>query len=94
MHGDQAVPERNPGPALNGLGVEAVLESARRSADTDGLSAGDRVMSVRPWSTPAQVIGNLLAVLVAGGSLVQVSHPDAAVLERRRETEKVTRTME
>ena len=35
----------------------------------------------------------LLAVFAAGASLVQVANPDAALLDRRRVTEKVTRDL-
>ncbi len=51
-------------------------------------------MSSAPWSTPDEVVDNLLAVFVAGASLVQVANPDPAALERRRETEKVTRDLD
>ena len=45
----------------------------------------------RPAGTPpTTLIDNLLAVFVAGASLVQVANPDAAALDRRRQTEKVT----
>ncbi len=94
VHGDQITPETAAGPALDGRSVEAALEAARRSAAARGLTAGDRVMSDRPWSTPEELIDNLLAVLAAGASLVQLSHPDPAVLDRRRVTEKVTRTLD
>jgi uncharacterized protein (TIGR03089 family) len=93
VHGDQAIPERTPGPALAGRTVEEVLEEARRSAARQGLIAGDRVISDRSWSTPQDLVGNLLALLAAGASLVQVANPDPALLERRRQTEKVTRTL-
>jgi len=94
VHGDQVTPERSPGVALDGRSVDAVLEAARRSAQTRGLTASDRVMSSQPWSTPLQIVDNLLAVFVAGASLVQVVNPDAALLDRRRVTEKVTRTLD
>ena len=94
VHGDQVAGERAPGPALAGRSVEEVLAAAQRSAQTSGLTAGDRVMSDRPWSTDQELIDNLLAVLAAGASLVQLSHPDPAVLDRRRVTEKVTRTLD
>ncbi len=93
VHGDQVVPERVPGPALDGRGVGEVLESARRSAERQGLTGGDRVMSDKTWASPQELIDNLLAVLAAGASLVQLSNPDPAALDRRRETEKVTRTL-
>lgn len=88
VHGDQIVPERSPGPALDGESVAGVLEAARRSAGSLGVSAGDRVMVTAPWSVP-----ELLAVLAAGASLVQVANPDPATLDRRRVTEKVTRSL-
>ena len=94
VHGDQVVAEQHPGPALAGRTVADVLAAARDSAAAQGFSAADRVMSAAAWSTPDEVVGNLLAVFVAGASLVQVANPDPAVLERRRQTEKVTRTLD
>lgn len=93
VHGDHAAAEPNPGPALAGRSVEAVLAAARASAAAQELGADDRVMSPRPWSTPDAIIDNLLAVWAAGASLVQVANPDPALQERRRVTEKVTRTL-
>ena len=78
VHGDQVTPERSPGPALDGRSVDAVLVAAQRSAQSRGLTASDRVMSSQPWSTPLQVVDNLLAVFAAGASLVQVANPDPA----------------
>ena len=94
VHGDQIVPERHPGPALDGRGAEEVLEAAREAARRQGIAAGDRVMSALPWSTPAELTERLLSVLAAGASLVQLADPDPALLERRRAAEKVTRTLE
>ena len=93
VHGDQIVPERFPGPALAGRPVESVLAEARASAAAQGITASDRVMSDLTWDTPEDLVANFLAVLAAGASLVQVAHPDTAVLDRRRATEKVTRTL-
>jgi len=45
-------------------------------------------MSLEPLS-----VGDLLAVLASGASLIMVANPDPALLERRRATEKVTRTL-
>ena len=89
VHGDQIVPERFPGPALDGRTADEVLSGARERAVSLGLSASDRVMSVSPLT-----VHTLLAVLAAGASLVQVSNPDPALLTRRRESEKVTRTLD
>ena len=94
VHGDQVTPERSPGPALAGRAVDEVIAAARRSADRRGLTAQDRVMSDRPWKTPDELVDNLLAVLAAGSSLVQLTKPDPEVLDRRRVTEKVTRTLD
>ena len=94
VHGDQVVAERTPGPALAGRSVEEVLETARRSAAARGITAGDRVMSDQPWATPQELIDHLVAVLAAPASLVQLANPDPAALDRRRMTEKVTRTLD
>lgn len=91
VHGDQIVPERAPGPALAGRSAEDVLAAARASAEAQGLTGTDRVLSAAAWTAPADLEAHLLAVLAAGASLVQVSNPDAGRLPRRREMEKVTR---
>ena len=90
VHGDAVIAERSPGPALDGRSAGDVLAAARRSAADQALSAEDRVMSDRPWGTAEQIVDNLLAVLAAGASLVQLANPDPALLQRRRDTEKVT----
>lgn len=89
VHGDQIVPERFPGPALDGKAVDEVLDDARALAESLGLTASDRVMSLTPLT-----VETLLAVLAAGASLVQVANPDPALLARRRESEKVTRLLD
>ncbi|MGV0772393.1 TIGR03089 family protein [Mycobacterium syngnathidarum] len=91
VHGDQIVPERVPGPALAGQSVAEVLQAAQNAAAAHGFTSSDRVLSTAPWSTPAELVENLIAVFVAGASLVQVANPDTAAMDRRRETEKVTR---
>lgn len=91
VHGDQIVPERVPGPALAGQSVAEVLQAAESAAAAQGLTARDRVLSTATWNTPDELIENLIAVFAAGASLVQVANPDAAAMERRRTTEKVTR---
>jgi uncharacterized protein (TIGR03089 family) len=94
VHGDQIVPERRPGPALNGRSVDEVLAAAAEAATAAGLQPKDRVLSTANWATADDVVAYLLAVYAVGGSLVQVAHPDPAALERRRTMEKVTRTLE
>ncbi|MGB8402931.1 MAG: TIGR03089 family protein [Mycobacterium sp.] len=91
VHGDQIAPERHPGPALNGLSVDEVLTAARASGAEQLLTSGDRVLSTVDWDTTGRLTESLLAILAAGASLVQVTHPDPALLERRRNMEKVTR---
>ncbi len=91
VHGDQITPERRPGPALEGRSVTEVLAGAQGSAAAQGFTADDRVLSTARWDTADELTDNLLAVLVAGASLVQVANPDTSVLDRRRQTEKVTR---
>jgi uncharacterized protein (TIGR03089 family) len=91
VHGDQVSPERTPGPALDGRSPQDVFASAESSAAAQGFTRDDRVMSSASWSTADELTANLLAVLAAGASLVQVANPDAALLDRRREMEKVTR---
>ncbi|OOL30315.1 acetyl-CoA synthetase, partial [Rhodococcus rhodochrous] len=59
-------------------------------ATAAGITGADRVLSSRDWGTPQALIDGLLAVLAAGASLVQVSNPDPAAMDRRVESEKVT----
>ncbi|MEO3761502.1 TIGR03089 family protein [Mycobacterium sp. B14F4] len=94
VHGDQISPEQHPGPALDGRSVAEVLAAARDSAAARGLTAQDRVLSSKPWTTGTDLIDNLLAALVAGASLVQVSNPEPAAVDKHRTAEKVSRTLE
>ncbi|RAV07653.1 TIGR03089 family protein [Mycolicibacterium sp. GF69] len=91
VHGDQISPERTPGPALAGRTVDEVLSAARDSAAAQGFTSSDRVLSSAGWDTPDELVDNLVAVFAVGASLVQVANPDAALLDRRRATEKVTK---
>lgn len=93
VHGDQIVPERSPGPVLEGRSVSDLLDAASESAAAQGLTADDRVLSTAAWDTADDLIANLLAVFAAGASLVQVANPDDASMARRREVEKVTRPL-
>lgn len=93
VHGDQIDPERRPGPALAGQAVDEVLATGEKSAAARGLTSTDRVLSTASWTSAGELVDAMLAPLAAGASLVQVAHPDAAVLQRRIETEKVTRTL-
>jgi len=91
VHGDQIVPERNPGAALAGRSVTDVLAAAQASAAAQGLTAADRIMSSAGWDSADAVIDHLLAPYAVGASLVQVANPDPTLLERRGQTEKLTR---
>ncbi len=94
VHGDQIVGERHPGPALAGRSVEEVLADCERSAAARGWTGADRVLSSASWTRPDDLVDGLLAILAAGASLVQVANPDPAALQRRIETEKVTRVLD
>ena len=91
VHGDQITPERHPGTALDGRSAADVLSDASAAATAQGVTADDRVMSTAPWRTPDELIANLLAVFSIGASLVQVANPDPAAMDRRRQTEKITK---
>lgn len=93
VHGDQIVPERHPGPALEGLSVARVLAECETSAAARGLTPNDRVLSSVSWTRPGDLVDGLLAILAVGASLVQVANPDRALVQRRIETEKVTRVL-
>jgi len=94
VHGDQVIPERKPGPALDGRSVADVLIGGHASAAAQGFTAADRVMSSAGWATADELLDNLLAIYIVGASLVQVCHPDPAAQDRRRVTEKVTRVLD
>jgi uncharacterized protein (TIGR03089 family) len=93
VHGDQIVAERHPGAALGGRSVDEILADCENSAAARGLTPKDRVLSSASWSGPAELVDGLLAVMAVGASLVQVANPDPAALQRRVETEKVTRVL-
>ena len=73
------------------LGDRVEVRTATLDQPAQGLGADDRVLSSAPWDTADDVIAHLLAPYAVGASLVYVAHPDAAALDRRRATEKVTR---
>lgn len=93
MHGDSFAPlDPVPGdaPALGDASVDEVVTTARRRAADLGYDAGSRVLSIADWplGLAGGLVDGLLAVLAAGGSLVQVRHPDLAALERKGEAER------
>jgi uncharacterized protein (TIGR03089 family) len=93
VHGDQIVPERHPGPALAGRSVDEILADCANSAAARELTAKDRVLSSASWTRPGELVDGLLSILAVGASLVQVANPDPEALQRRIETEKVTRVL-
>jgi len=93
VHGDQVAPERHPGPALAGRSVGQLLADCERSAAARGLTSKDRVLSSASWSGPGELVDGLLAIMAVGASLVQVANPAPAALQRRIESEKVTKVL-
>ena len=93
VHADQIVPERRPGRALAGRTVDEILADCESSAAARDLTSGDRVLSTASWTRPGDLVDGLLSILAVGASLVQVANPDPSALQRRIETEKVTRVL-
>ncbi len=56
VHGDQIVPEPQPGPALAGQSAAQVLAACAQSAAMQGISATDRVLSTASWERPEQPV--------------------------------------
>jgi uncharacterized protein (TIGR03089 family) len=93
VHGDQIAAEPHPGPALAGRSAGEVLAAARHSATASQITSADRVLSTATWDTADLLVENMLAVFSAGASLVQVANADPAAMQRRRETEKISRVI-
>jgi uncharacterized protein (TIGR03089 family) len=98
LHGDVFTPERggsDTGAALAGRSVADVLAEARAAATEAGLSAADRVLTTYDWTLDDGLVRLPLAVLAAGGSLVQCRNApvDPAALDRRATGERVTRRL-
>ena len=91
VHGDQIVPERQPGAALEGRSVDDVLAAAQASAAAQRITGSDRVLSTAQWTMADDVIDGLVALYAVGASLVLVANPDASLAERRAATEKISR---
>lgn len=90
-HGDDFTPwspVEGSTPALGESTVDEVVAQAREIGAK--LGPEPRVLSTLEWNVPSGVLEGFLAVLAAGGSLVQVSSPDAGRLAARRESEKTT----
>jgi hypothetical protein len=48
-------------------------------------------MSTADWTNSNDLIDNMLAPFAVGASLVQVANADPSAMDRRRQTEKITR---
>jgi uncharacterized protein (TIGR03089 family) len=92
LHGDVFTPEQGTaGLALGGLGVDEVLAAARKAAEAAGLTATTRALTTRDWSVADGLLEVPLAVLAAGGSLVQCRNtPVGDAMNRRAASERVT----
>ncbi|CDO87331.1 acetyl-CoA synthetase [Mycobacterium triplex] len=93
VHGDQIVAEHHPGAALAGRSVDEILADCENSSAARGLTAQDRVLSTAGWPGPTELVDGLLAIMAVGASLVQVANPDQSALQRRIDTERVTRVL-
>lgn len=77
-------------PALLGTTCDDLLARARDRATALGIGDGDRVYSTRDWTLPDGVVDALLAPVVAGAHVVQVTHPDPASAQAHRDAERTT----
>ena len=93
LHADLIDPEQRPGPALAGASTDEVLAWSQNRAAAQALTSSDRVFSTNSWDSPDKLVDNLLSVLAVGASLVQVTDPDPGLQDRRRASEKVTKTL-
>ncbi|MFS8096505.1 TIGR03089 family protein [Lentzea alba] len=92
VHGDDFTPwEPVPGSTL-ALG-ESTVDDVVAAARGIDLGSEPRILSTLEWNAPSGVVEGFLAVLAAGGSLVQVSNPDAGRLAARRDSEKITQLL-
>ncbi|MGI5504714.1 TIGR03089 family protein [Lentzea sp. CA-135723] len=94
VHGDDFLPwEPVPGdaPALGESTVDEVVAAARAAGEK--LGSEPRLLSTLEWDSATAVLEGFLAVLAAGGSLVQVSSPDAGRTAARRDSEKITQQL-
>jgi uncharacterized protein (TIGR03089 family) len=73
--------------------ASAVVADARSGARWTDFSAGDRVMTVSPWSDFDDWRANFLSPLAVGASIVLCAHADPAALQSRAQAEKVTVTL-
>ncbi|NMO01147.1 TIGR03089 family protein [Gordonia sp. TBRC 11910] len=94
VHGDQySAAGIAAGSALDGRSVTEVLDAARAGAVDAGITAGLRVLTTLPWHDADGIVGQLLAPLVVGASLVTVADPDPAKVEAKLAAERATSRM-
>ncbi|MGZ3142411.1 TIGR03089 family protein [Lentzea chajnantorensis] len=94
VHGDDFTPwdaVDGSAPALDESTVDELVARARELGEA--LGDQPRVLSTLEWNSPSDVLEGFLAVLAAGGSLVQVTNPDAGRLAARRDVERVSVTL-
>lgn len=92
-HGDHFSPGGTGAEALGSLSIDEVLERARAQATTDGIAAGNRVLSDRPWRTADDLVNNFLAPLIAGAALVWADPVDGHDLSAIAATEHTDLTL-
>ncbi|GAC69754.1 TIGR03089 family protein [Gordonia soli] len=90
VHGDQYRPRPAGEVVLDGRTITDVAAVAARTAAADGVGAGARVLSTRPWADTDEIVANLVSPLLAGASLIAVVNADDARIEARAESEKAT----
>jgi uncharacterized protein (TIGR03089 family) len=91
LHGDHfspLLPIPEDTPALHGRTVADVVAEAKARAER--LGDGPRVLSTLDWETPEDLLDGVLAVLAAGGSLVQCHGTERDRLAKHAEAERVT----
>lgn len=93
VHGDQFAPVVAGPVALAGRGAAETIAAAFEFADTAEIGPGARIVSTRRWDTADNVVANLLSVMIAGGSLVQIANADTTRLTDRAASEKATATL-
>lgn len=89
-HGDHFSPGGAGPEAVPGRTVADVLAAARQAAAAQGVAAGGRVLSARPWRTADDVIAHLLAPLAVGAALVwadPAADPDLAAIAETEHTD-------
>ncbi|WP_439661657.1 TIGR03089 family protein [Lentzea sp. HUAS TT2] len=94
VHGDDFMPWEPVAGSTLALAESTVDEVVAQARELGAkLGPEPRVLSTLEWNSTSAVLEGFLAVLAAGGSLVQVTSPDAGLLAARRDSEKVTQLL-